>query len=287
MQNFNDLAAAQRKSLYSKEYDRTSWFESFGSEGHFEFDIGEVALGLRQAISERMEKASGISIGDDLENAHHYLSEAQKSYRSQDKRNIATTFFFDMGPSFFEPYKALIKSHLPKEFREKPLYFQSAPNIRVQTPCPSFASEFPSFHTDLCLGHHTREMNIWVPVTKRATGHGFRLMPLEPSCKVLKAVDHDMDSLSDYLNESSHRTQKNFDESFEVTTEFGSALAFDGRCIHSTIPLEDHTRISIDIRLITIEEFDDLGIIFRGTGNKPMEFAPGGYYASESNQVLK
>lgn len=285
MKRFEDLDLQGKKAVLGREYHRKSWMESLGNEGFFEFDIGKSASLLRQGIIDRMEEAAGISLNGDLEHAHRYLSEEEKQYRPEDKRNIVSTYFFDMPDSFVAIYQELLKDQLPAEIADAPFYFQSIPNIRVQTPGPSFAEAFPSFHTDICLGHHPREINIWIPLTKVMSGHGFKIMNLKKSRDAVAGIDYDLSKLSQHLQGNQEVLTKSVDQSWDVSTDFGRALAFDGRCIHSTIPIQHQTRVSIDIRVIPIRDYESLDYVFTGYGNRPMDFAPGD--TAESSQQLK
>ena len=61
--------------------------------------------------------------------------------------------------------------------------------------------------------------------------------------------------------------------------KYGEYVMFDPRCIHATQNNKtEHTRISIDLRVLPQGERPRMRIDYRGTGRLRMLFAPGHYY---------
>ena len=62
---------------------------------------------------------------------------------------------------------------------------------------------------------------------------------------------------------------------------------FDSRCLHSTIPLINHTRVSIDVRIVPVSEFKKYKNIYQGTGRTKVKFIPGEGYNEMSIDKIK
>ena len=45
-------------------------------------------------------------------------------------------------------------------------------------------------------------------------------------------------------------------------------LAFDSRCIHSGEPMKSHTRISMDIRILPLSQYEKMNIEYQGSGRR-------------------
>ena len=44
---------------------------------------------------------------------------------------------------------------------------------------------------------------------------------------------------------------------------------------------KEYARISIDIRIIPVPDYKDLGLIFKRTAQRQMDFTPGSYFSSQ------
>ncbi|MDB4847788.1 phytanoyl-CoA dioxygenase family protein [Candidatus Pseudothioglobus singularis] len=136
------------------------------------------------------------------------------------------------------------------------------------------------YHIDIMLGHPPEEINIWVPFTDSSLAKSFRILPLEFSLEILDKYNYDMqavyfaiwndDKLLDFLNNNS---------TF-VELRPGQALLFDSRCFHASVMNEsDFTRVSMDVRIITAKDYDNLPFKYIGTGRRKSQFITGDYYS--------
>ena len=142
-------------------------------------------------------------------------------------------------------------------------------------------SLYPYYHSDIQLGHPPYEINFWLALNppSNSEGHGFSISPLEDSVKIYKKYDfniskisEDVKSISNHLNPIS--TLQNFD--------YGQAVLFDTRKFHSSQPLKNHTRVSIDVRIIPVDLFHKFNHHYQGTGRKQVIFKPGNAYNNKS-----
>ena len=49
-------------------------------------------------------------------------------------------------------------------------------------------------------------------------------------------------------------------------------IVFDSRCLHTAIPPNFKTRVSIDVRIYPLKEFNNEKYIFKGKGRKKILF---------------
>ena len=62
---------------------------------------------------------------------------------------------------------------------------------------------------------------------------------------------------------------------------------FDGRCFHTAMPISDHTRISIDFRIVLQEDFVKAELIYENRGiRKQLLLLPNDYYYSLTSADL-
>ena len=72
----------------------------------------------------------------------------------------------------------------------------------------------------------------------------------------------------------------------EVESTINDIYVFDSDCIHTAVPREEETRVSMDIRINPVEKFVD-GYV--GSGNMQAEFRPGGrfgYYEKSIGKII-
>lgn len=169
-----------------------------------------------------------------------------------------------------------------------PFYFQATPTIRIHCPNGKNSDHYPRFHTDIGYGHPAQEINLWLNLTepKGEQKHGFRVMNLENSLNIYRKYNYVFeDFIKDAVN------SKDFNAecaklSPQVDTKAGEIFILDSRCNHSGEALLNHTRISMDIRIISVEDYKNLPVIYQGAGRMKILFAPGGCYNQLSSNQL-
>jgi hypothetical protein len=68
-----------------------------------------------------------------------------------------------------------------------------------------------------------------------------------------------------------------------VDTPFGKVFAFDSRCVHTGEPLKEHTRASMDIRILPLSEYEKMHIQYQGSGRRKILFEPGYCYHDKNS----
>ncbi len=63
-------------------------------------------------------------------------------------------------------------------------------------------------------------------------------------------------------------------------------LAFDSRCIHTGVPLTAHTRISMDMRILPLSQYEKMDYAYQGLGRRKILFSPGHCYHEEHSDYF-
>jgi hypothetical protein len=160
-------------------------------------------------------------------------------------------------------------------------YFQKSPTIRAHFPNEASANSYPFWHTDRQVGHPPSEINLWMPITfnKECT---FSIMSYQDSLSILKDVNFNYEELSNKAYDDKDFKQYCSNNSIAVDGENGvcdnsSFCLFNSLRVHSTIPPEKETRISMDARIIPVETFD-WTTKYKGVGRMGAEWWPGGKF---------
>ena len=122
-------------------------------------------------------------------------------------------------------------------------------------------------------------------IPSQVEGYGFSISDLKESIKIFEELNFEFDDLK---NNKKKYSEKLISHSKLQNFEFGKSVLFDSRCFHSTIPLKNHTRVSIDVRIVPVSEFEKFSHNYQGSGRKKVLFIPGEGYNEKSidNLVL-
>lgn len=263
-----------------KDYFESNYFQSNFNSNSKLVEIKQV-YDLTNIFLKQLESLLNISCSvDEISNLHNKLDENLKVYDQKFRINQISNRFYDMPDAFKNKYIELLKLQL-RELIGQDFYFQDNPTLRVQVPHISAKSVLPFYHSDIQQGHPPYEINFWLPLNlpSNLEGYGFSISSLKDSVKIYKKYDFDISeisknsqSITNYLNPIS--TLQNFD--------YGKGILFDSRRLHSGQPLENHTRVSIDIRVMPVEVFHKFNHDYQGTGRNRVTFKPGEAYNSKS-----
>ena len=167
-------------------------------------------------------------------------------------------------------------------------YFQQFPTIRAHFPTDMKNSDYPLFHNDMAIGHPPSEINLWMPITinKECT---FSIMSYYDSLEILEEMNFDYKKLNDIAYNDTEFNQSCLDNSKDIDGENGicdssSFCIFNSLRLHSTISPRKETRISIDTRIIPVENFD-FDTKYKGEGRMGAEFWPGGTYGYNEKSI--
>lgn len=191
-----------------------------------------------------------------------------------------TDIFYDK-VSFFKKNYILILKELRKLIK-KDFYFQKYPTFRIHMPHPTSHKYYPYFHSDILFGHPPYEINVFATlnkVTNKKDGHGLRILNLKKSLSLFSKYKFNLEQMNE---DRFSNDKKLFSQSKLYSKNNKNLLIFDTRCYHSVMPLNNHTRISIDVRLMPKKIFEKYSTVYVGTGRKRVKFKPGYGYHSKS-----
>jgi hypothetical protein len=283
----HSLDAEAKKAFMRGEYAKQSRFQrEFGADS-VDLDCGPHAQSLQNELI-RLLNAKGIAADkSNLTRLHESLPQEMKDYNYDDGVNKITTLLYDTDEAYLNVYHAFIRDCVQKHF-PYPFYFQATTTIRVHCPGGKNANHYPRYHTDIGYGHPPQEINLWIPLTEPQgpQRHGFRRMDVSASRDTLEPFNYDFAPfIEKAVNDKPYNHALNA-RAPQVATSFGKMHAFDSRCIHTGEPLEEHTRISMDIRIIPVSDFNAMPYEYRGTGRRQMPYIPGKAYFPRSSDAF-
>ena len=177
-----------------------------------------------------------------------------------------TQILYDMDSKFFDLYNGLCHEIL-KHFNGD-MAVQRQPTIRVH--CTSESNNYcPNWHSDLFNGHPCGTINVWIPFTQTdsKTYHGFNLCNQKDSKYFFKNICNSIPLYELVNHEEVRKSDFLMKNSKPVNVKFGEAIIFDSRCLHSGLPVINHTRVSIDMRIIEKKYLSEPYPIFQGLGS--------------------
>jgi hypothetical protein len=285
--NINDLSSDEKKQLIRDTYQRCSAFQQLFGCDYIEIDCKEFYQAFRSEIERVLQQKKIITNPVILEELHNYIDDKMRTYNFNDGVNQLSTFFYEMDEKFSDVYLSFIKKYLYEEVFKFPFWFQNTPTIRIHCPNGINSDHYPRYHTDIGYGHPPEEFNLWMPLTQKRDGHGFRIMNVEHSRQILEMFDYDFTPFIDRAINDKSCTKECHQLSTPVETQAGKILIFDSRCIHTGEPLRQHTRASIDIRILPLSDWNKMNIEYQGSGRRKIIFAPGHCYNNLSSNQLK
>lgn len=269
------------------EWEKQSRFQAEFAADQKNFLCKQEADILRQQVLRQLIKHGVIQRDVPLEVLHQQIPQELKDYGMDDGVNRISTYLYDTDEEFTAGYHHFIRNAVSRYF-PYPFYFQATPTVRIHCPGGKNSNHYPRYHTDIGYGHPPQEINIWIPLTEPQgqQRHGFRMANIENSRNILESFDYDFTSfITRAVNDPAYNQSLN-PLAPQVETPFGEFLAFDSRCIHTGEPLQDHTRASIDIRIIPVADYSNLKVLYQGTGRRRIRYEPGqAYYHLPSDQL--
>jgi hypothetical protein len=280
--NLNNLSPQERIELTKLTYAKTSYFQTLFNQDHVEFNCTPFSIAFRQEIERLLIEKNLIEKSYPLEKLHEILNDEMKTYNFDDGVNKISTYFYETDSLFMQVYHQFIH-FLRTDFIKEPFWFQAVPTLRIHCPNAKNSNHYPRYHADIAYGHPPEEINLWLPLTDMLEGHSFRTMPLIESKKMLEKYNYDF---SAFINDAIHDRNLTLacnTVSNPAPTAFGDVLAFDSRCIHTGEPLLAHTRISMDIRILPLSQYEKMEIEYQGSGRRKILFAPGHCYHEKNS----
>lgn len=279
--NINELSKDEKAELMRREFEKTSAFEDlFPGQYIKKISCEKFYHKFRDKLMDLLLKKGIITKTDfPLEELHLHIPQEMKDYNFNDGVNKITTLFYENDEEFAQIYLDFIKKFVREKF-DFAFYFQAVPTIRIHCPGGKNVEHYPRYHTDIGYGHPVQEINLWFNLTepKGEQQHGFRVMNTKNSLELYRKYNY---VFEDFIKDAINSKDFNLDCSKispQIDTKAGEILVMDSRCNHSGEPLQYHTRISMDIRIISVKDYENLPLIYQGAGRMKILFSPGGCY---------
>lgn len=273
------LTTDERKALMRRKFTEECRFHKEFGVDMIDLDAGAHAHIMRSEVI-RILESKGVRVPQgNLEALHQHLSAKQKCYGFNDGVNQVSTLLYDTDTIFMEHYHDFVQGCLNRLF-PYPFYFQAIPTVRIHCPEGENNHHYPRYHTDINYGHPPEEINLWIPLTEPQPPqqHGFRMMSLADSQHVLEEFDYDFGPFVEKAIGDAAFNQHLHSVSPQVSTPLGKIFAFDSRCIHTAEPMLSHTRVSIDIRILPLADFEASPVLYQGVGRRKIRYLPGEAY---------
>ncbi len=266
---------------YLKEdFLKSNYFKEKFSTDKITIEAKEIS-DLSKIFTQKLEDDLNITCDlNTISNLHHLLNEEYKTYDQNHGLSKLTKVFAEMPEKFYKKCQQILKNII-RDLIGEDFYFQLYPTLRVQIPHPSFDTFYPVYHSDIQNGHPPYMINIWIPINhpSEKEGHGFNIAPLNESINIFKDYDFNIIKIQEdhkkfnYLNKISSTEN----------CKFGSLILFDPRKMHSTMPLKNHVRVSIDLRIVPVKLFKSFNRKYESVfGRRKSIYEPGGFYNTSS-----
>lgn len=285
---FQDLSDDDKKKYFRKEFEQEGAFSNlFPGKDFVELETRESSVSLRNEILRLLLSKGIIKEKIELEKLHEEVSHAMKSYDLASGVNKVSQLFYENDDEFEKKYLNVIKM-LYQNYLKFPFYFQKTPTIRIQCPKAENSNHYPRYHTDIGYGHPPQELNIWMPITKPGNEqkHAFRMIDLKDTRNILNRYNYDFALFINDAVNNKDLSKECDNYSREVATELDKTAVFDARCLHTGEVIENHTRVSMDIRIISVSDYESMRFRFQGAGKRKILFEPGQCYHMSSSDKL-
>lgn len=228
-------------------------------------------------VAKGLAKQADVDSLESLSDLHKILPDELRNL-DESELNAVSKNFYDTDDNFMAIYHRFVRDVLQPLFGTD-LLFQATPTIRFHFPKQQGFAWKPRFHTDIMLGHPPQEVNVWLPCTRTFGTNSMTIAPFQESMELLRELDFDFDPLALKVQTEPDFAARLHAMCRPVELVPGDFLLFDSRCVHATQYNDtDATRISLDVRVVPVEDWKSMRMIYRGTGRRQMLFDRGHYY---------
>ena len=259
-----------------EDFLKSNYFQDKFSADELIIDIDEIN-NLTEIFLKKLNDELQISCDlKGINSLHTKLNDEFKTYDQNHGLSKITRTFAEMPSTFYDTCKSILKNTVRNIVGED-FYFQLYPTLRVQIPHPSFDTFYPVYHSDIQNGHPTYIINLWIPLNypSREEGHGFNIAPLDESINIFKKYDYNIIKIQEDHKKFNYLNNLSVTENFD----YGKAILFDPRKMHSTMPLQNHVRVSVDLRIVSVELFNQFDRKYESVfGRRKSIYEPGGFY---------
>lgn len=260
-------------SLVKQNLERASRFP----DGILRLQFPTERCDLRAGAAHYLTQGGFTSEPLPLETLHHRLPSVNQSWRrDRSTPSVNDDRALEDQPVFLEAYHALIR-YLARDVLGFDVRFEQRPNLRFHFPGEkpdryrTSDGQLLAYHSDTLFGDSFSMINCWLPLTPVFGSNALHYASLASSLEILDrfCIDNNYDEAS-YVQTGRVRffERLNTDLAFRalvlertgpLVLDWGQIVLFDPRLIHGTMDnTDDHTRVSVDFRLIPVEDFEAL-----------------------------
>lgn len=270
-----------------------------------QFDAGRFDFLL--AVQEYIETKQNKNITPPLESLHEQVP-LTTQWASGESLNHYSAYLSEASQNLVDTYYRFIK-YMSQEMVDYDFVFEANPMLRVHFPVKlpdrfrSNEGKILAYHSDTLLDSPFEEINCWLPLTSCEGNASLQIADLINSKIILdefcNGIDYDSERYLSGRMEFFHKL--NNDKQFQMRVidacqslaiDYGNILLFDSRTIHGTAENDtDKTRVSIDFRIIPIEQYNEINASYHQSGNSIPSFEgqpimKGGFYHEQSAREL-
>lgn len=238
---------------------------------HEEFDLSEVhKLISRDRLASGLKENGWVvplsSFGDEVINSYHGL--LLELYKSDGE-----DFVFEVDPT--------LRFHLPGPMGNR---------FRLND------GRVVNLHSDMLFGDYFEQINCWLPLCDVHGTAALWLTDMKHSVEALESfAESTGHSIDDFINgrdgffnllkTDTGLLERVLQHTYPVEMKTGQCLFFDPRVLHGAQEnSEDSTRVSIDFRIIYLNDYEHIQAELERSGKAPREYdgltlTKGGYYA--------
>ncbi len=262
---------------FKKDFYQNNYFTNKYDDGYKLIDVNNINE-LSNIFLKMIKEKYNISCSfNDLSNLHLIIDDQLKIIDQTYGLNKFTKNIAELNQSFKSKYIEILKTGI-RDFIGENFYFQQHPTLRVFFPHSTLDSFYPVYHSDLMNGHPPYEINLWLPLNSpsKSEGYGFALNSLKKSVGLFEEYNFDIDKMRQNNFEISLKFHKS---SIVQNFKYGKVSLFDAKKLHSTLPLKNYTRVSVDARIVIVSVMTRTKKYYKSLfGRRPVIYKPGSYY---------
>ena len=261
------------------------------------------SMDLAEELGRLLVEKGFVASRSSLEELHRFVNPEDQQVDEHGLNNV-TKSFYQTSPNFLDRFRQVVV-HAAMEVFDFDFLFQATPTVRFhfQGPMPdayrSPEGDYLGQHNDGMLGHSHEEINIWLPLTSCSASAALQLAELPESIALLKEFAAEFGADHDTYHRAGRklfveRMMRDLDFRARAVSackprpmRYGEMLVFDSRSLHATAEnREPMTRISIDFRIIPVDRYDAIKMVYRSQGRSGRNFTRGDVFESRSGREL-
>ena len=281
--------------------------DSYLTDGRALLQFEGMKFDFLLAVQEYIETKSNKKIRQPHESLHKQVP-LTSQIPIGESLNHYSVYLSDASQKLVDTYYRFIK-YLSQKMVDFDFVFEANPMLRVHFPGKlpdrfrSTEGKILAYHSDTLLDSPFEEINCWLPLTSCEGNGSLQIANLINSKIILDefctGIDYDSErylsgrmAFFHKLNTDRQFQMRVIDACQPLAIDYGNILLFDSRTIHGTAENDtDNTRVSIDFRIVPVEQYNEIDAAYHQCGNSIPSFEgqpimKGGFYHQLSAREL-